>query len=514
MTDIPEWVSAQDHLRRELGRWIDDSIQRQSAETYHGIHDEGSFTFSWDAYYFMTRDERVRGFLTWLRDGFADWAAEELYHGYYAEGEVHHAAEPFTHFVARFRTLDPGNPIAAAMLDDVAEHTGNWAEGVPDWYDWDRHRFRSWHIGSRMVPTEPPDDYEEPDSIRPALITLAAYALTGRQRYLDFCNDYGDKWARALLEEPLPQVGFYHTDDPSRYPDQVSRDRSLEQRMELVVASGMIDYFLDLYCVTGHDLYRAALERAVGALVGDVADPRNSVAPAYVAKYRRVTGDHQFDDAILRALGDPPPYDESGFDVLAVDEKHERRRIGLIFNEHVGHRWDQVRWGARTASGELSEVTEPNPAAWALAYQITGEQRLAARAMFVAGERIRVGRETLDDGRDHGCAGKTLGAVASGHGRADRFGDVNSVLGSTLLGSTRLFSAEQPIVVYPDGLPGDVATLVRFDGEPTVTWVNTGDVEARIRWRDGSASDAIESLVTVAPGETCSEPLTGVMPRV
>jgi len=178
----------------------------------------------------------------------------------------------------------------------------------------------------------------------------------------------------------------------------------------------------------------------------------------------------------------------------------------------VGRRFDQVRWAVPTASGELSEVTEPNPAAWALAYQITGEQRFAARAMFVAGERIRVGRHTLDDGRDHGCAGKTLGAVASGHGRADRFGDVNSVLGPTLLGSTRLFSAEQPIVVYPDGLPDNVATLVRFDGEPTVIWLNTGDAETAIRWRDGSAPDAAESALTLAPGETRSASLGRGMP--
>jgi len=515
MKSQPDWVCGLSALRNELAAWIEDSIVRQERVPYHGVHDEGSFTFSWDAYYFFTRDERVRRFLSWLRDGFAAWGDEHFYHGFYPEGEVHHQTEPFTHFIARFRTLDPQNDVAPRLLDHVAHHTGNWEPGVPPWYDWDRHALVSWKIGSRVVPTEPPHDYEEPDSIRPAMITLAAYAATKQQRYLDFCVDYGDKWARALLEEPYSRVAFWGS-ETGKYEDRLTgaHEDDLAYSAELITSSGMIDYLLDLHHLSGGDLYRQALERIMPLLVDVVADPRNAVSAGQLAKYRRLTGDPQFDADIVRRIRDAPPVECDGLAILDLRDDHQSRKAGLILNTHIGHRFDQVRWGCRDGSRRMIETTEPTPAAWSLTWQITGNTAYAAHAMNRAAERVRIGRQTLDDGRDHGCAGFTLGAVASGHGRADRYGDVNTVFGPLALGSVRLISAEEPLVICEEGVPESVASLVRFVPQPEVTWWNTGDTDAVVSWRDASNASASSCVTTIPAGGSKTVSLSSATPRL
>jgi hypothetical protein len=508
---VPDWARAQGHARKSLSDWISTSIERHSAVEYHGIHDEGSFTASWDAYYFTTQDARIRDFLVWLRDGFARWGSENLLHGYYAEGEVHHATEPFTHFIARFRTLAPDDPVTAKLLEDAAEHLGNWVPAIPEWYDWRTHSMRSWRIGTRVVKTTPPDDYEEPDSARPAIFALAAYATTGKERYLALCCDYADKWAAALLEKPLPRVRFLLSSEDS-YNDRIAIQATgdLLLRLELVVASGMADWLLDLYHITEKPTYRDALEVVMGGLAQVVADPRNSICAALLGKYRRITGDTQFDTSILDGLGDPPLYD-SGPLVLRDDwrDAHETRKgRSMILNKRIGHRFDQIRWG----DADGNEIVEPTGSAWALAWQITGNPKYAARALFLAGERLRLAATKLDDGRDHGCGGNTTGAVASGHGRADRYGHVNAVWGPLVLGSTRVFSAEEPLLNYPNGLPYDLASLIRFAPEPAVEWINTGNAPVTFTWLDRSLGTPVEREITLAPGRRAEAGLGSALP--
>jgi hypothetical protein len=513
MPKSPDITSAFQHLLVELGAWIDASIDRNRQVPYHGIHDEGSFTFSWDAYYFLTGKRHVREFLSWLRDGFAAWARENMRHGYYKQGEVHHGTEPFTHFVARFRTLEPGNDVARSLLGDVAHHTGNWVAEIPAWYDWRERRFVSWSLGSEEVPTDSPQDYEEPDSIRPAMITLAAYAMTGENRYLDFCVDYADKWAEALMEKPLPKVIFLHGPREAYDPQLLATaEGTLTDRTELVVASGMVDYLLDLLILTGRPLYREALDQIMPTLVDVVDDPRSSVAAGLLSKFRRITGDTSHDEAITAKLSVGALPDLANLELLDLKDVQENRpNQGILRNRAIGHRYDQTRWGIRT-NGTVSEITEPNPAAWVLLYEITGDETHAQRALFSAGERIRIAREQLKDGRDHGCAGNTIGAIASGHGRADRFGDVNTVLGPLCLGSMRLFSAEQPLVVYPDGIPESVISLVRWSPEPSITWTNTGEDAVTVRWRDASNPDGAATVARIPAGQTETAILSGSIP--
>ena len=51
------------------------------------------------------------------------------------------------------------------MLADAAHHIGNWVDGIPEWYDYERDCFHSYHIGTRTVIREPKFAYEVAEHI-------------------------------------------------------------------------------------------------------------------------------------------------------------------------------------------------------------------------------------------------------------------------------------------------------------------------------------------------------------
>ena len=70
-----------------------------------------------------------------------------------------------------------------------------------------------------------------------------------------------------------------------------------------------------------------------------------------------------------------------------------------------------------------------NPITLAVAAEILGDDALAARALDLARAYFALARQALPDGRDHGCAARTVSAVARGHGRDNHAGVVTAVLG-------------------------------------------------------------------------------------
>ena len=201
----PPWASAMLDLMSAMDGWIAASIKRSRHCAWLGGHDEGTFTSSWFAYYQLTGDRRVLDFLHFMRDGFLEFAKRAFHHGYYAEGEAHHQPEPFIFFLTRLFHLDPSDRAVAAALEHAAEHVGNWVEGLPPWYDWTAHRFRSWRIGTQHVQATSPWNHEVPDHMRFVQMAVVAFLATKRTRYLDLARDYANKWAKLILEHgPIP----------------------------------------------------------------------------------------------------------------------------------------------------------------------------------------------------------------------------------------------------------------------------------------------------------------------
>jgi len=127
------------------------------------------------------------------------WAAANLFRNYPDCNEVHHDPETFLYF--QIPLLDiTGEAGLTKSITDVADMAGNWAEGVPAWYDWETHGFRSTRLGSRRVEAEWPHDYQEANHFRIISIALAAYRHARQDRYLELAVDYADRWRRHIAQ--------------------------------------------------------------------------------------------------------------------------------------------------------------------------------------------------------------------------------------------------------------------------------------------------------------------------
>ena len=506
----PQWAAAQLRLRKAMADWIARSMTRQRRLPWQGGHDEGSFVASWFGYHLLTGDTEVLAFLRWLREEFLDWAPVHLLHGYYAAGEVHHQPESFIFFLPRLWQADPDSRVAAA-LDDAAHHAGNWIEGIPPWYDWERHRFRSWRLGTREVHAQPPDNLERPDHFRIIQMALCAYRAVGDKRYLDLARDFCGRWAREILDEDaLPAVRLFgsgHAEDTHPAGQVQAAGASADSRLELHVGAGTADVMLDLFTLTGDETLTAAVRKMLAAGIAHVGEPYAHPLAAAFRSYRIATGDTTFDADVADR-------------VHAVAQDLDcSMLIGPPSGSHpmgIGRRRDQVRWLVSGDSETWREDLRSSPPALALAWDITGDERLAAEAMTIAAQRMELAAGALRDGRDHGCGGRSVSAVASGHGRNAGIGEVTGVLYPLALGACRRFGADMPQVCIERagglGLPDGCAALWRQGRPPSVRLYNGSEEAVSLTLRftaaehEGTAAVHEETApvktITLSPSES------------
>ena len=469
--DQPAWVSNLQELQTEIRSWIHQSIQHQQKIPWQGIHDEGAFISSWYGYYLATGDAKVLDFFHWMRDGYLDWAQQGLHHGCYREGEVHHGTENLILFLARLWPLEKDTAVIDA-LEDVAHHVGNWIEEIPAWYDWDAHLFRSWFLGSEVVRAMPPHNFNVPDHFRLIQIALSAYLATDESRYLEICQDYTDAWCEAILQEPqyIPAVRWPVSDQDTierRYGTANANSSHLLQvergpqsaRIELHASAGTVDVLLDLHKLTGGENYLQAAQKILKEMIPALIDPLAETPASLFSKYRTVTGDDQFDGQLLARMRYLEPPSDAISTILLLDSRKQAHPLG------IGRRFDEVRWGYRQRSGQIRECAEPSPSALMLGYQISGDDEWLNRALRNATQRLKLTRRSLKDGREHGDAGSTISAVASGHGRAASAGSIVGTYHPAVLGAYRYANADQAKVRYRHGgklgLPDGVVAVVR-----------------------------------------------------
>ena len=140
-----------------------------------------------------------------------------------------------------------------------------------------------------------------------------------------------------------------------------------------------------------------------------------SVADA-VRHYRHWTGDRRYDNMIRVAIASQT---SQCIQTIAFDpaKQLDHRPAG------VGKRQDMLLWL------EDGQPRRHNPITLALAAEIDNDEALATQALDLAHAYFQLARQTLPDGRDHGCAARTISAVARGHGRENHAGMTTAVLG-------------------------------------------------------------------------------------
>lgn len=431
-------AEARDRFLADVRSWVVECIARYGDAPATDVHDQGTYTTAWEPYIEATRDDEALAFMRRLRDRTRDHfvATGQWRHGYWTMQEAHHGTEHFELFLGALSRLDPGDTVTTEQLLDAAEHLGNWAPEVTPWFDWDHRLYRSTFFGTGGVRTEPGMEVNIPDHLRCVNICLLTFQASGEQRFLDLAAVYGGQWAWAVVDEaalpvaltvdgPLTTLSQEEERNYRAFVGQAPPDlASAVDRAENLLASDATGAFLTLWRETGDDQFRLAAERLLDVVVTQLDDPDAGVAADAIRRYRRVTGDNRYDTTVLRAVERLDPW---GCETLALDLDFRltSRPPGM------GKREDMLRWL------EDGKPRRHNPILLALAAEITSDRALATRALDIARAYFAAAKSALPDGRDHGCAARTVSAVARGNGRENHAGVVTAVLGPlVVLGAT------------------------------------------------------------------------------
>ena len=494
-------------LRRELSLWVEQSIRRDGPDKNQGGEDEANFALAFFPHYLVSGDERIAVRLRSLANDLKAWVRAECLHGYEPEAEAHHGTEPFLLFLPRYLGLFPDDREAAALLDDVAHHIGNWIEGVPAWYDWTRDVFLSYWIGTRTVGGAH-GDRELAEHFRFLHIALAAWRVTGEAHYRDWALRYGRKRAERLLAADGPMPVLWDLDGRGLQPEdlQTRAERGMAANnhhiaadplagIENLLASGAVYALGDLFLLEGDDIFRRAAKRIVEPLIGELLDPYADPAAAALSYYRHTFADSSLDDAMCAVLARQPTEPEAPW-AMVFPQERKRREPG------VGKRSDMIYWGHWAEDGSVQPSREPSTAALALGYQLTGEWTMARRALGAAAAKFAMARRVLRGGREHADMGGAICSVAAGHGRNWGCGAVTGCYGPLLMGTREIQGAVVPLVEWAAGyLPEQILALLQppVSGPGTVLFYNGGEERQALEWRMAGAADW--QRVELAPGE-------------
>jgi len=476
-----------------------------------GGEDEANYALTWFHHYLVSGDGKVMDHFRSLLADLIKWVRERCFHGYPPKADVHHGPEPFLLFLPRYLALAPYDERARALLKDAAHHIGNWVEEIPKWYDYNADRFRSYYLGTQVVDDDPRYSYEVAEHIRFIHIALAAYRVTGKERYLDWAIRYGRRRAHLILESgdnPIPVMwdangkGIYESELKS--PQQ--REMACSQHhvpgdplagVENLLASGAIYAFGDLFLISGDEVFREASRKMVEPLIGELLDPYADPGAAAVWYYRWTFQDISLDDSMIKVLEGIPP--ESDSDLAMVFPQSWRRR-----ERGVGKRKDMIYWGLWSDDGSVRPTHEPSTAALTLAYHVTGDVEYARRAFKNAATKLMMARRVLRGGREHADMGGAICSVAAGHGRNWGQGAVTGCYGPLLLGTREVLGGLMPTIEVI--LPKEIVSLVKppVGDEGEVLFFNGSERTVEFSWR--RQGDEWISL-TLSPDEVRKFPI-------
>ncbi len=422
---LPE---ACDRFLEDLGNWAHACIDRYGIAPPTDVHDQLTYTTGWEPYLLSSHDEQVMDFLGASQDAVAAhfMATDQWRHGYWRMQEAHHGTEHYELFLGFMTRIAPEHKATRIQLVDAVEHIGNWNQEVDDWYDPNTGLFRSLHFGADGV-QEDELQLNMPDHLRCANLLLLAFNATGEKKYLELAESYAGVWADAITSDntALP-IGLtingpiyeLSADLESRYRAFAGMagllDTDLDRAENILTSSGP-ELFLQLWKHGGKDIFLDVTRRLLGVMVGELSDPDAGPVSDAIRAYRRNTGNHDFDDRVLETVDELAPQEIASIDIELPDPL-EKRPAG------IGKRNDMPVWM------EDGESRRHNPILLSLAAEIRDDPELATIAADLATTYFRHAVNLMPDGRDHGCAARSVSAIARGHGRNNHAGMTTAVL--------------------------------------------------------------------------------------
>lgn len=393
------WGNIQLELRAEIKNWIKNAIRRQAGIPWRGGHDEARYTCEWGNYYRLSGEESVKKFLLWLRDSYREWSSKNHYHGFQTDANEHsnHSFENAEEFLVSLCNFAPEDSANWDLIEDIAHHVGNWVEGIPDWYDWKRHKFVSHWLGTKNVKNYPPYDFGLAGHARIGTIVLYAYKHSHDERYLEWCKDYLDNWFNIIMEskDRIPMVA---------YP----RDLKLEESMRIYNFGRercgdpyignlwayniphVINFMLQVFAIIKEPKYleasRKAIEICRKCLVEDSQEDR--LLDIYMT-YQEITGEdiyqHRLEQWYQRKIFPALKTEQQIPDTLIITRK-KGRRFGF-WHEDI-----------------ITPYKGPTSTMFLDGYKISGNFACMKRAMALAAKELSLVTYSTRDGREHGCA--------------------------------------------------------------------------------------------------------------
>ncbi len=437
----PDLPTACERFVADVGDWVRDCIRRYADAPPTNVHDQATYTTSWEPYLLATGDPEALGYLAKLRNEICVHYTQtgQWRHGYWTMHEAHHGTEHFELFLGFLQRVLPDDPETTRQLQDAAEHVGNWSAEVSDWFNWERRRFHSLFFGADGVRAESGMEINSPDHLRLVNICLLAAGAelpgfpkpgSSIEHYIDLAILYAGEWADAILAEerlPLaltPTGTLYDFDGANEavyrsFMGEVSGLESPVDRAENFLGSDAINTFLRLWKESGQMRFRQAAERLLDLLVTQLDDPDAGAAADAVRAYRRWTADSRYDAAVLKAVATLEPSAVREL-TLDTDFRLDHRPSG------VGKRSDMPRWL------EDGAPRRHNPITLLVAAEIRRDEKLATATVDLARAYFLLARRAFPDGREHGCAARTVSAIARGHGRENHAGMTTAVLAPAL----------------------------------------------------------------------------------
>lgn len=385
-THPPEWAALQFRLRELIAQsacMYREAYPRPIVgveETdSHGQHtmDGCTILLPYVVFARLTGDPEIRAWLYEWRDTYAELMRSNrngFYHGFPEEGEAHHHWEDHSRFLSRLWFLDSEEPLHRYVVEDAAEHIGNWSPDVPAWYDWNRHDFKSYWFGTKQVAfrggmegsiwgdaqcTPPTGIYREA-LYRVAQTCLNAWFATGAERYLAWVRDFMDEYIRRLERlggrEDLVRTYASEGWPLPEHTNYFARNGWPQPANKFVYGRYVPALLTDLASITGDPKYAEAARRFFGFCFPEILDYwHQHYFYGFYHRYRLVTGDTTQDAAILQAIASATAKD-GDFDAEAYP-------------------WE---WNGVQA---LGYTRWRGPMAHVLEYWMTGEETVATKAL-------------------------------------------------------------------------------------------------------------------------------------
>lgn len=416
----------------DLQKWAYACIERHRDHPPTDGHDQLTYATGWEPYILASHDEHVIRFLTSTQEETASHFARKgkWRHGYWRVQEAHHGTEHFELFLGFMTRVAAGNPTTLRQLVDAVEHIGNWNAQIPEWFDYSTGLFRSLYFGTDGIRADK-HELNMPDHLRCANLLMLAFTLTHDSKYLELAESYSERWASAIAShaDQLP-IGMtrdgivYELSDAGEgiYRSFAGMAGGLDtdlDRAENILASGGIQLFLQLWQHCQKEVFLHATERLLTILASALPDADAGPVADAIRYYRRATGRRDYDQHVTEVVNKLAPFD---IRAIGVDlSKHRDRRP-----PGVGKRSDMPVWY------EDARVRRHNPILLSVAAEIADDRELATCAVDLARTYFALAVKLMPDGRYHGCAARTVSAIARGHGRNNHAGMTTAVLLPTM----------------------------------------------------------------------------------